>query len=311
MTDRAKFPYCTQWKNYRYPLTRLAVGGGNDYTNSTKSGHFATAPLDIWISDDYFLMDLATEYVIKMTEGLSDICKSIKRPGLFTDKSAGQHETTSGNTNPLLKLAASDAIGGSFDIVSSLANTISSEGDRQSLYTIIPGMHFNFTHKTISDFSTNDEYGWTMKSSALDGIPKIMDGTYTCWYQVPTDAGDTVVTEIIPGGIANKSMTIMWNANRHIPKRSTTAPNNGQSIFLEGSIDKVNWFAIAVLINDIDMGDAVTGDTQNFMQTVHWDSNAVDGDDFPYKRLKFKYESSSNEVEMHPYQFIQVNIIPN
>ena len=47
------------------------------------------------------------------------------------------------------------------------------------------------------------------------------------------------------------------------------------------------------------------------MQTVHWDSNAADGDDFPYKRLKFKYEASSNEVEMHPYQFIQVNIIPN
>ena len=150
-----------------------------------------------------------------------------------------------------------------------------------------------------------------MKSSALDGIPKIMDGTYTCWYQVPTDAGDTVVTEIIPGGIANKSMTIMWNANRHVPKRSTAAPNNGQSIFLEGSIDKVNWFSIAVLIDDIDMGDATTGDTQNFMQTVHWDSNAADGDDFPYKRLKIKYESSSNEVDIHPHQFIQVNIIPN
>ena len=81
MPDRAGFPYCTKWKNYRYPLTRLTLT--RDYTNSTKSGYFGTAPLDIWISDDYFLMDLATEYVIKMTAATNDRCQSIKRPGLF------------------------------------------------------------------------------------------------------------------------------------------------------------------------------------------------------------------------------------
>ena len=256
-------------------------------------------------------MDLATEYVIKMTEATNDICKSIKRPGMFTDKSAGQHETTSSSANALLKLDNHDDIDGSFDIVSSDANTISSEGDPQTLYTIIPGMHFNFTHKTISEFSTDDEYGWTMKSSALDGIPKIMDGTYTCWYQLPTDAGDTVVTEVIPGGIANKSMTIMWNANRHVAKRSSTNHNNGQTIYLQGSVDKTNWVNIATLIDDMNMTDTGAGDVQNFMQTAHWDSNASDGDDFPYKRLKFEFEASSNEVDIHPHQFIQVNIIPN
>jgi len=309
MADRVGFPYCTKWKNYRYPLTRLTLT--RDYTDSTKSGYFGTAPLDIWISDDYFLMDLATEYIVKMTAATNDRCQSIKRPGLFADKSVGQHETTGSASNPLLKLDTSDAIDGSFDIGSSLANTISSEGDPQSLYTIIPGVHFNFTHKTVSEFSTNDAYGWTMKSSALDGVPKVMDGTYTCWYQLPTDAGDTVVTDIIPNGIANKSMTIMWNANRHVPKRSTTSLNNGQTIYLQGSVDKVNWFNIAILISDMNMVDMATGDVQNFMQTVHWDSNATDGDDFPYKRLKFAFEASSNEVELHPHQFIQVNIIPN
>ena len=309
MADRVGFPYCTKWKNYRYPLTRLTLT--RDYTNSTKSGYFGTAPLDIWISDDYFLMDLATEYVIKMTAATNDRCQSIKRPGLLADKSAGQHETTGSSSNPLLKLDNHDDIQGSFDIVSSLANTISSEGDPQTLYTIIPGMHFNFTHKAISEFSTNDEYGWIMKSSALDGLPKVMDGTYTCWYQLPIAAGDTVVTEIIPGGIANKSMTIMWNTNRHVVKRSSTSLNNGQTMYLQGSVDKVNWFNIVTLIDDMNMDDVASGDVQNFMQTVHWDSNAADGDDFPYKRLKIKYESSSNEVDIHPHQFIQVNIIPN
>ena len=54
MADNSGFPYCTKWKNYRYPLTRLPQLTGVGYTNSTKSGYFATAPLDIWISDDYF-----------------------------------------------------------------------------------------------------------------------------------------------------------------------------------------------------------------------------------------------------------------
>ena len=47
------------------------------------------------------------------------------------------------------------------------------------------------------------------------------------------------------------------------------------------------------------------------MTQVAWDSNALDGNDFPFKRLKFEYESTSNQIELHPDQFIQVNITPN
>jgi|2_EtaG_2_1085320.scaffolds.fasta_scaffold25550_1 hypothetical protein len=307
MADNSGFPYCTKWKNYRYPLTRLEYSVGHKVVDD---GYFDTKPLDIWISDDYFLMDLETEYVVTMTAATNDTCKSLKRPSVFIDGSSGQTETTAGNANPLLKLSTSDTLT-NFDVVSSLANTISSVGKKQTLYTIAPGLHFGFTNTDISPFALSDRSGWVMSADALNGLPKIMDGTYTCWYKLPTDAGDTVVTEIIPNGIANKSMNIMWNANRHVPKRSTTAANNGQSITIQGSIDKTNWVDVVKLIDDMDMIDTVTLDVQNFMQQAQWDSNALDGDDYPYKRLKFEFEASASEVDLHPHQFIQVNITPN
>ena len=310
MAERSGFPYCTKWKNYRYPLTRLSAG----YTNPTKVGYFDTAPLDIWVSDDYFLMDSTIEYVVKMTAATNDICKSIKRPRLFTDGGSGQAETTSGSANPLFKLDNHDDEVGSLDVVSSLANTISSAGNTQSLYTVIPGLHFGFTHTAISEFSTNDAFGWIMESSALDGLPKVMDGTYTCWYKLPLESTDSVLTEIIPNGIANKSMTIMWNANRHVGKRSATSTYNSQSIILQGSSDKVNWVDIATPMDDINMVDGASGDVQNFMQVVHWDSNAIDGHDSRYKRLKILFNASADpadDIDYHVHQYIQINITPN
>jgi hypothetical protein len=109
-------------------------------------------------------------------------------------------------------------------------------------------------------------------------------------------------------------MTIMWNANRHIPKRSSTAVNNAHSVVLQGSNDKTNWVDIVSLIDSIDMIDIVSGDVQDYMQTAHWDSNALDGNDFPYKRLKFEYVASADpddDVDFHLHQFIQINITPS
>jgi len=137
-----------------------------------------------------------------------------------------------------------------------------------------------------------------------------MDGTYTCWYMQPIASGDTVVTEPFPSGLGNKSITIMWNSKRHIPKRSTSNPNNGMSMILQGSVDNVNYNDIVKLVDDIDMADAAA-DLDNFMLVAPWDSNAVDGEDYPYKRLKFEYETGGSTVEFHAAQFIEVSITPS
>ena len=96
----------------------------------------------------------------------------------------------------------------------------------------------------------------------------------------------------------------MWNAIRHIGKRSTTAANNGQSVFLQGSVDGTTYVDIVELIDDIDVG--VTHMTQ-----AKWDSNALDGDDLPFKRLKIEYEATSSELDFHAHQFIQIGLTPN
>ena len=284
MADRSGFPYCTKWKNYRYPLTRLAhnVGFTQDMTGA---GAFTLKKLDIWVSDDYFLDTLDTSYQVKMTSATNDLVTSLTRPQLFVDGGTGANTVGSGTVNPHAKLNNPDGLN-NLAVATSLAQTIGIGGTAQTLYTIIPGLHFGFAHMSETAYATDDVFTWEMDNTALDGLPKIMDGTYTCWYQIPLVAGDTVVTEPFPSGLGNNSITIMWNSKRHIPKRSTSNPNNGMSMTLQGSVDNVNYYDIVKLIDDIDMVDAAA-DTDNFMLVAPWDSNALDGDDSPYKRLKF------------------------
>lgn len=295
------FPNCTKWKNYRYPLTRLEQGEGYKIL-TTDEGAFGDKPLDIWISDDYFLLDVDTNYGVKMTSSAADKCTTLYRPGVWTG-SAVQSESTVGTTNPHFVVQSTDSIS-NLDIASSQASTLGRSGLPQSLYTIAPGLHFGFSNPSTTAYGTGDVFTWAMGAFALEGIPKIMDGTYTCWYKMPIDAGSTVVTEPLPGGIANKSMNVMWNQARHIGKRATTAANSGQSMILQGSSDGTIWTDVVKLMDDIDTG--ATHITQ-----AHWDSNALDGADLHYKRLKFEFEATSNEIDYHPNQYIQVNIIPN
>ena len=307
MADRSGFPYCTKWKNYRYPLTRLPLEDG--YTVATKTGNFATEPLDIWISDDYFLDTLDIDYQVKMTSATNDLVTSLTKPQRFVDGGTGANTVGSGTTNPHAKLDNPDSLN-NLAVDTSYGETIGSGGAAQTLYTIIPGLHFAFSGTTETGYLTGNVFTWRMDSSALDGLPKVMDGTYTCWYMQPLAAGDTVVTEPFPSGLGNKSITIIWNSKRHIPKRSTSNPNNGMSMTLQGSVDNVNYYDIVKLIDDIDMADS-TADTDNFMSVSLWDSNALDGDDSPYKRLKFEYETGGDTVEFHAAQFIEISITPS
>ena len=302
-TNASGFPACTKWKNYRYPLTLLPYDVGFTH-DKTAQGAFGSNLLDIWISDDWFLEDLNTAYGVKMTTGAADKCTTLYRPGIWTGETT-QNESTVGTTNPHFVIQSTDSAS-NLDVVSSNASTIGSVGNPQSLYTIAPGLHFGFRGTSTTAYATGDVFTWTMSNTALNNLGKVMDGTYTCWYKLPIDAGSTVVTEPLPAGIANKSMNIMWNGTRHIGKRATSAANTGQSMILQGSSDGTVWTDIITLMDDID-----TADVANPMHNLHWDSNALDGSDLHYKRLKFVFEATSSEIDYHPNQYIQVNITPN
>ena len=318
MADNSGFPHCTKWKNYRYPLTRLLGEDENsanpDYNVVTETGHFNHAAgdrrqsLDIWISDDWFLHSdaLSATYKIVMYHAtLQDSCKTMQRPRVFIDNVAGSKSSTvdPSSDEPFFLLAGTDGVT-YLNVSNSSASTISKSppGISQSLYTIIPGLHFGFRSTSTTGYANDDEFSWTMNESALDGLPKVMDGTYTCWYKSPEAAGDTVVTEPLPSDIGNRSFNVFWNSNRHFVKRDTVAPSWGNTIYLQGSIDKVNWFDIRTLVDDVGEQEPLG---------VHFDSDALDGHDGLYKRLKIEFETGGTPVGVFPHQYIQLAITPN
>ena len=312
MADEQGFPHCTKWKNYRYPLTLIPRAR---YGIVGETGEFETAPLDIWISDDWFLYGdaLRSYYSVSMTSsGGGDKISSIYRPRVFTDGREGQ--STSGQS--VISTGERWALLGNMDtfikldVISSLASTKSSLLGPQSLYTIAPGLHFGFTSVSSTAYGSGDYFTWEMQATTLDGIPKVMDGTYTCWYQTPLAGGDTVFTEPFPHSIGNKSFNLMWNSNRHVGKRSSLDINNGQSVILEGSENGIDYYEIVKLVDDVDVGTLGSE-----VLSAKWDSNALDGTDSSFKRLKFEFEAAEGgeaaTCTMQPFQYIQVGITPN
>jgi len=316
MALKSGFPDCTPWKNYRYPLTRLFgtdESSSPDYTVLTETGQFdhpsgdRRVSIDVWISDDWFLHAdaLSVIYKIVMYSGLPDSCKTLQRPNVFVDGSAGTSTITvdPSAVDPHFKLGNSDS-NVNIDVENSSASTYSKEGVQQSLYTLIPGLHFGFRSTSKTLYANDDEVSWTMENTTLNNIPKIMDGTYTCWFKSPEAAGDAVVTEPLPSGINNRSFTVALNSKKHSVKKDASGTNWGKTLYIEGSIDKVNWFTIRKLINDSEIAHTV--------EMVQFDSNAVDGHDALYKRIKIEFETGTgSEIGLHPHQFLELAITPN
>ena len=306
MADNSGFPHCTKWKNYRYPMTRLTQN--THYTIESATGYFSHPSgvryLDIWVSDDWFLHSdsLGATYKVVMQNSSADRIVKLHYPQAFYDGGTGTKENdasvVAGKYFAQLNTTDSQF---ALDVASSTSSLIGSTGNNQSVYPIIPGLHFGFRHTGNTGFAANDEFSWTMNSNVLDGIPKIQDNTYTCWLKSPKEGGDTVVTEPLPSGIGNQNLTILYNANNHPPK-FYTADNWGISLYVEGSVDKVNWFNVRQMIDDSDTIGA---------QACVWDSNAGDGDDFPYKRFKIEFPTGGDTGVMNDDQWIQLAITPN
>ena len=226
MADNSGFPHCTPWKNYRYPMTRLTKD--KHYRKIDASGQFGhlsgTRELDIWISDDWLFHGdaLGITYDVVMLHdfggGGNDGIKSLQFPRIFHDGESGTKTLTPGS--PHLGLLGSSDNNTYIDVTGSIAETISSQGNPQSLYTIIPGLHFGFMSTSSSIYAEDDNFSWVMDSNILNDIPKVMDGTYTCWYKSPTTGGDTVATEPFPSGIGNKSINISINS-KHLSSTLT------------------------------------------------------------------------------------------
>ena len=303
------FPWSTKWKNYRYPLTRIS--DRDVYSIDTQSGYFLAGGLDIWIEHDYVLeADILGSYRVIMTGGIPDECNTIYRPNYFLDGTTGLSDAsaaTSSNSVPWFQVGGSDTVN-AIDSLHSTRATQSSIGNNQSLYMIVPGLYIGFVRQSSTGWSTNDEFAFTLKPTILDGIPKIMDGTYTAYCKMPLLDGDRVFTHDLPSSINNKSATLSFHLAPDFPKaQETGAENCAIDIIIEGSVDGINFVEISKIIDDWNWKD----DGINF--AVTFDSNAIDGADYPYKRFQIVHTEGgvSGTSDLQPHNWIKMAITPN
>ena len=305
------FPYSTKWKNYRYPLTRLEAGVG--YTGDTASGHFATNGLDVWIEHDYALeADVLGSYRVIMTGGLPDECNTIYRPNYFVDGTSGMCDASAAtglNSEPWFKLGNEDSIH-KLDVQNSTRATQSSEGNNQSLYMIAPGLYIGFIGTSATAYSTNDEFAFTLKGSALAGIPKVMDNTYTAYCKMPLTDGDIIYTHNLPTFLSNQSLNFMLHFAPDFPKiqETSTTENCAISAQLEESIDNNNYVGTKSVL-DISAGWDWKNDGIHL--NVVYDKNALN-ESMPHKRLKITHTEGgvSSTSDMQGHNWIKMAITP-
>tara|TARA_R100000781_G_scaffold46840_1_gene31514 strand:+ start:333 stop:1298 length:966 start_codon:yes stop_codon:yes gene_type:complete len=313
-------PWCMPWKNYRYPLTRLEP---SVITRDTVTGQFATNALDIWIEDDYIHKSDNKSFRVIMTSGLPDECNTIYRPNYFVDGTTGLCDATAAtgesskpwfilhNNSVGAGLAGGDAGDNQFglNVEDSDRATQSSVGNNQSLYMIAPGLYIGFIGTSRTAYSTNDEFAFTIKDNALDGIPKVIDNTYTTYCKMPKTAGDIIYTHNFPSIVNSKSLNFTFHLAPDYPKvqEATIANfNNAISCSLEGSIDGAtdSWVEIKDLVSDWDWRN----DGRHF--NAVYELNAL-GEPMPYMRLKITHpDGSGSEAELQPHNWIKLAITP-
>ena len=310
-SSNSGFPYSTKWKNYRRPLTRLEAGVG--YTIDTATGQFGTTGLDVWIENDYALeADVLGSYRVIMTGAIPDECNTLYRPNYFIDGTSGICDASAAtglNSQPWFKLGNEDSIH-KLDVQNSTRATQSSVGNNQSLYMIVPGLYIGFIGTSSIAYSTNDEFAFTLKENALDGIPKVIDGTYSAYCKMPLTDGDIIYTHDLPSFLSNKSLNFMFHFAPDFPKiqETSTTENCAISIQLEASTDDAHFIASKELL---DLTNGWDWKNDGIQLNVVYDRNALNNN-LPYKRLRIIHTEGgvTSTSDMQGHNWIKMAITP-
>tara|TARA_R100001443_G_C3333900_1_gene172948 strand:+ start:200 stop:1186 length:987 start_codon:yes stop_codon:yes gene_type:complete len=327
MANLSGFPYCTPWKNYRYPVTLIA----DEHIEFTeKTGHFdqpdgyVSTP-SVYLDADYALNypDIAYKFIFEKTgtgAGTKYKCKGRHYPMAFYDGNAG----TRGENISVDTVVPGWFALGSIDTVEYLTavNSLSPGnilpytdkfGNKRSLHPMGPGVYVSFPDSGFFPgpaISNNDTIAFKIKSTALDGVPKIIDGTYTSYFQQPVTGGDTVVTEPIPFS-TNRSFYLSIN---HEPrtqwKRALVGANWGHTVWIEVSEDGENWMKKgSPFIDDFEFAQGTYPNQAGF-GAAHDARNPSNALDAKKVRLKHEYVTGGSVQTLHPTQFIKQTITP-
>ena len=313
-TTNLGWPFSSEWRNYRYKLKYLTEG--THYTiNGTPTGSFDTnGGLDIWMDSDLWARSDAegVSYKIVMENGVPDRCKRIFRPKTFIeDGGTGQctDAQATGITIAWFKVGADDDHN-NLDIVTSEASTIGSTGYAQSLHMVAPGLYFSFKNRGLGSnisFGDDDEFEWTMIHSSIANEPKVMDGTWIGYLKMPREEDDITFSQPLPSMLSRSSLHFSFNCAPEFPKATETGAENGAiDIILQGSHNGEDFVDIRTMVDEHDW--RLDGTHFNAV----FDTNAADGNDLPYKRLKIVNPdmASASSLILQPHNYIQVAITP-
>ena len=154
---------------------------------------------------------------------------------------------------------------------------------------IAPGIAFRFAENVSSTTSitSNRSVTVTIPSSAIP--EKRFDGGLHCWIKLDTvSAGIATVQYTKPFGgefINNQDCLLVFNglSNKH---SYGSGSNKAFSMYMEGSVDGINWDTLDKFINDVDISDNATVGMSDSLQIAFM----LSGTNFQkYYQYRFKW----------------------
>ena len=313
MAIKIGHPFCTEWKNYQYKMTRAIVG--TDYTEEGATSPFDSSPPTIWMNDDHVFDSDSKDitYGIVMSDTDPDTVNSLHRQKYWVDATTGLSSTAGANIRFQIDNGGWDT-SELYSLSPVYGHVIDpTTGLKISLITMQPGLMLGLPHENTADedaYSGTSAYQFTLKNpenNCLHNKNKLMNNCNTCWIKYPETPGNSVATETLPNNVNNYGFNVMWNINRNIIKKSS-GDDTGINIFVQGSTDKTNWLDITQLTDDPDI--ASDGDTDNFSLAPSFDTHELGGGDFPYKRLRFETLTTGTPAIPTISQWIQIGVTP-
>ena len=324
---KSGLPYCTPWKNYHCEFSNLTLGNGLSEVDRT--GIFATRPLTIYVNDDWPCHAPTNEwYQITGTDSgtavdflnLADANPLVANrywiDGVQGTKSSWA-DTGGGQKGRVIQLKNTDSE--IFFADTSMASTKldlgCSAGVTTAIFTLEPGLHFGRFKDLANNITTGDYYKFKLDYDYIKNIPKVHDGTASCWFELPNNQGDIVYTETLPGNmIGHRGWSISINPIRNVPKKDgadlATSTNYNLGIALEVSNDGgTTWVKDVIFSTDIDLS-AIDDYIHHANYNITAASGSVLQGDMYRFRIEFTDATGSAFHKMQVGQYIMMAIMP-
>ena len=329
-TIRAGLPYCTPWKNYHLGFKQLTENNGG-LSDVATTGIFNTRPLTIYINDDWPCHAPMNDwYQITATSSggaidflNKDNSNPLKSNRYWFDGVKGQKsawpDTGCGQLGRQLKLKNADNELFFNDTVNQQAVLdlgVLTVDHKTPIFTLEPGLHFGTSKILNAESGTGDKFAFKIDTTYIKNLPKVYDGSATCWFELPAEATDEVYTDPLPANmLGHRGWSLATNPIRFVPKKDGEAvnlmaiTNYNLGIILQSRNAGGEWVDDVALSTDID--PSAIGNHSHHMNYLITGSAGqnIQGEEYRFKII-FNNSPGSAFHKMQRAQYIMMAIVP-